>query len=292
MIGGWRDRYRSLEQGDRVPWKLEAAISGSTSSASRWMRPASCPSDRSFKDVREFKNLLLARQGGCLALRGGEDADVCDGRRDPLLRPRRGRPHRPPDRASPAAACAPWFMRSFRVRSSNRNSRSRKFNMFNIPSVPIPRDERSFAAPAWRWRCLTSNAMWPATRFGEPKTRAARRRGWSASARRWGFMPRISFRQTAGKDYELTPYLEPLKEFPRASSRSSRGCRIPRCRARTGMTRRMSFSPRPAPGAERISEIRSRWTSGSRRRSATRRASPRWRSAPATPARVTPAAAS
>ena len=59
MIGGWRDRYRSLGEGDQPPWKLNGR--------GIWqyrLGPDIDPSGqladgRSFADIDEYKQLLL-----------------------------------------------------------------------------------------------------------------------------------------------------------------------------------------------------------------------------------------
>jgi hypothetical protein len=70
VIGGWRDRYRSKEKGDKPTAKVE--------NRGVWQYKVSLPVDasgqladgRAFKDIKEFKNLLLAKPADvqrCLA---------------------------------------------------------------------------------------------------------------------------------------------------------------------------------------------------------------------------------
>jgi len=59
VIGGWRDRYRSKEKGDKPTAKVE--------NRGVWQYKVSLPVDaagqladgRSFKDIKDFKHLLL-----------------------------------------------------------------------------------------------------------------------------------------------------------------------------------------------------------------------------------------
>ncbi len=61
FIGGWRDRYRSKEKGDRPDAKVE--------NRGVWQYKLALPIDatgslaegRAFRDIREFKKLLLAK---------------------------------------------------------------------------------------------------------------------------------------------------------------------------------------------------------------------------------------
>ena len=61
VIGGWRDRYRSKEKGDRPSAKVE--------NRGVWQYKVSLPVDptgqladgRAFKDIKDFKQLLLAQ---------------------------------------------------------------------------------------------------------------------------------------------------------------------------------------------------------------------------------------
>ena len=98
VIGGWRDRYRSLDQGDRVPWKFHGHDVWEYKLGKPVDASGEMPNGRSFKDIRDFKNLLVVQPGCCLTLRGREAADLFDRGGSPLQRPRRGRPHRSPDR--------------------------------------------------------------------------------------------------------------------------------------------------------------------------------------------------
>jgi hypothetical protein len=70
VIGGWRDRYRSKEKGDKPAAKVE--------NRGVWQYKVSLPIDpsgqlsdgRAFKDIKDFKNLLLAKPADvqrCLA---------------------------------------------------------------------------------------------------------------------------------------------------------------------------------------------------------------------------------
>ena len=83
--------------------------------------------------------------------------------------------------------------------------------MFNIPSRPIPR--RTFLRGAGVALALPYlNAMWPARAYGDEENGGPPLRlvcicttlGLHAPY----FVPTM-----AGKDYPLTPYLEPLKDF-------------------------------------------------------------------------------
>ena len=62
VIGGWRDRYRSLEQGDQVPWKFEGRDIWEFKLAKPVDASGELPDGQSFKDIRELKNLLLGSQ--------------------------------------------------------------------------------------------------------------------------------------------------------------------------------------------------------------------------------------
>ena len=66
VIGGWRDRYRSLEQGDKVPWKFEGRDIWEFKLGKPVDASGELPGDRPFKDIREFKNLLLDDQDAVL----------------------------------------------------------------------------------------------------------------------------------------------------------------------------------------------------------------------------------
>ncbi len=60
VIGGWRDRYRSIGQGDHPPWKFDGADIWQYKLGRPVDASGIMPDGRTFKDIAEFKKLLLA----------------------------------------------------------------------------------------------------------------------------------------------------------------------------------------------------------------------------------------
>ena len=63
----------------------------------------------------------------------------------------------------------------------------------------------------WRWRCRFSTRCGPDT--SAPPRPAEFPAAWFASTRRWACIRAFFFPEKAGRDYELSPYLEVLKDF-------------------------------------------------------------------------------
>jgi hypothetical protein len=59
VIGGWRDRYRSLGTGDKPPWQFEGRDIWEYKLGPPVDSSGSLPDGRTFQDIREFKQLLL-----------------------------------------------------------------------------------------------------------------------------------------------------------------------------------------------------------------------------------------
>jgi mono/diheme cytochrome c family protein len=62
VIGGWRDRYRSLGRGDKPPWKLEGNDIWQYKLGPAVDASGQMPDGRKFADVSSFKQLLLDEQ--------------------------------------------------------------------------------------------------------------------------------------------------------------------------------------------------------------------------------------
>ncbi len=62
VIGGWRDRYRSLGKGDPPPWKFEGRDVWQYKLGPAVDASGALADGRTFKDIREFKQLLLAEK--------------------------------------------------------------------------------------------------------------------------------------------------------------------------------------------------------------------------------------
>jgi len=60
VIGGWRDRFRSLGKGDPPPWKFEGRHVWQYKLGPAVDASGTMPDGRAFQDIREFKHLLLA----------------------------------------------------------------------------------------------------------------------------------------------------------------------------------------------------------------------------------------
>ena len=108
-----------------------------------------------------------------------------------------------------------------------------------------------------------------------PRRAAPRRGAWSASARRWGCIRRISSRRRPGKDYELTPYLEVLKDF-RDDFTVISGLSHPGVESGHDSHRQLPDRARIPERPGRLPQQRSRSTSSRPSTSAARRASPAW----------------
>jgi hypothetical protein len=62
VIGGWRERYRSLGAGDKPTWKFEGRDIWEYKVGKPVDPSGEMPDGRAFKDIRDFKNLLLNSQ--------------------------------------------------------------------------------------------------------------------------------------------------------------------------------------------------------------------------------------
>ena len=211
VIGGWRDYYRSVGKGEPV------VVDGRTM---RYLKgpkvdPADVlPDGRRFQNIDEFKQLLLKDKdqlARALAEKlltyatGGapETADqpeieaiVAQDPRQELRLPDAG----PRDRAEQGVSDTSRIGQSARQRCVTND---RGLSHETSPT-PLPPGRRRVAGPALARR------LRPPARRPLPPSRAA---AWSASARRWDCTRAYFFPEKAGKDYELTPYLEVLKDF-------------------------------------------------------------------------------
>ena len=93
VIGGWRDHYRSVGEG-RAGDRRTAARCG-IRTARRWTPPTCCRTADGFKNIDEYKQLLLEGQGPTGPRPGRKAAELRHGRR-----PDDGRPSRRSRRSS------------------------------------------------------------------------------------------------------------------------------------------------------------------------------------------------
>jgi Protein of unknown function (DUF1588)/Protein of unknown function (DUF1585) len=72
VIGGWRDRYRSLGKGDQPPWTFEGRNVWQYKLGLPVDASGTLPDGRAFKDIAEFKQLLLADKDEVLRALAGK----------------------------------------------------------------------------------------------------------------------------------------------------------------------------------------------------------------------------
>ena len=211
VIGGWRDYYRSIGKGEPVivDGRRMRYLKGPKVDAADVL-----PDGRRFREHRRVQATAAEGQGPARPRPGREAADLRHGRGA-----RDGRSSRRSRRSSQASATritasGRWFTRSCRARCFRTSNRSHdadrsRYSMPEDSPMKLTRRQLPPRRRRRRWPCPGSTPSPPA----RARPRRQPRRRMVCICTPLGLHPPYFFPEKAGKDYELTPYLEVLKDF-------------------------------------------------------------------------------